>query len=311
MSSTVGTLLPLAASDTLDAAKDAPLAVSSIVLWGVVPYVVLAILIGGTIWRYRYDQFGWTTRSSQLYESRLLRIGSPLFHFGILAVLAGHVIGLIIPKSWTEAAGMSEEGYHLMALSTGTVAGIATLAGIVLLIWRRRRTGPVFMATTANDKFMYVMLVGAILAGLLTTLVAVFDTSVTYYRETVSPWFRSIWIFQPDVSAMAAATITYKVHALWAMALFAVWPFTRLVHAFTAPLHYLFRPYIVYRSRDHRSYGAGSVPVRRGWDPIGTQDRYRGRNASTRGSARPEQRSGNATVDREPRREPRRDRRSR
>ena len=64
----------------------------NVLLWGVLPYVVLAVLVGGTIWRYRYDQFGWTTRSSQLYESRLLRIGSPLFHFGILFVLVGHIV---------------------------------------------------------------------------------------------------------------------------------------------------------------------------------------------------------------------------
>ena len=67
-----------------------------ILLWGVLPYVVVAVLVGGTIWRWRYDQFGWTTRSSQLYESRLLRWGSPLFHFGILVVLIGHLIGLVL-----------------------------------------------------------------------------------------------------------------------------------------------------------------------------------------------------------------------
>ena len=80
-------------------------ALMDIVLWGVLPYLVLALLVGGTIWRYRYDKFGWTTRSSQLYESRLLRIGSPLFHFGILLVLVGHIGGLVIPESWTEAVG--------------------------------------------------------------------------------------------------------------------------------------------------------------------------------------------------------------
>jgi len=68
-----------------------------VLLWGVLPYVVLVLLVGGTVWRYRYDKFGWTTRSSQLYESRLLRIGSPLFHFGILLVLVGHIGGLVIP----------------------------------------------------------------------------------------------------------------------------------------------------------------------------------------------------------------------
>ena len=74
-----------------------------VLLWGVLPYVMVVVLVGGTIWRYRYDKFGWTTRSSELHESRLLRIGSPLFHFGLLVVIVGHVIGLIIPKSWTDA----------------------------------------------------------------------------------------------------------------------------------------------------------------------------------------------------------------
>nr|WP_236865802.1 respiratory nitrate reductase subunit gamma [Brevibacterium daeguense] len=250
-----------------------------ILLWGALPYIVLAIVIGGTIWRYKYDQFGWTTRSSQLYESRILRIASPLFHFGILAVLVGHLVGLVIPRSWTDAAGLSEHAYHIMALGIGLVAGFGTLVGIVMLIYRRRTTGPVFMATTKNDKFMYVMLVAALLTGLGVTIISVFDTTPVDYRQTVSPWFRSIWILQPDVQAMAASGIGFQTHALFGMALFAIWPFTRLVHAFTAPVHYLFRPYIVYRSRDSKDT-AGMVPIRRGWEPIGTQDRARGSTRS-------------------------------
>src|SRR5665811_748475 len=126
-----------------------------ILLWGALPYVILLVLVGGTIWRYRYDQFGWTTRSSQLYESRLLRIGSPMFHFGLLVVLGGHLMGLLIPKAWTDLV-VSQESYHLVALTAGTIAGVATLLGIGLLIYRRRTTGPVFLATTNNDKLMYV-----------------------------------------------------------------------------------------------------------------------------------------------------------
>ncbi|MGO4491234.1 respiratory nitrate reductase subunit gamma, partial [Arthrobacter sp. 2YAF22_2] len=129
-----------------------------IVLWGVLPYVMVVVLVGGLIWRYKYDQFGWTTRSSQLYESRLLRIASPLFHFGLLAVIAGHFFGLVIPMAWTQAAGMSQEFYHFNALLVGGIAGVGTLGGILLLIYRRRTTGPVFMATTKNDKTMYVVL---------------------------------------------------------------------------------------------------------------------------------------------------------
>ena len=112
-------------------------------LWGVLPYLVIATLVLGTIWRYRYDKFGWTTRSSQLYESRLLRIGSPMFHFGMLVVVFGHVIGLVIPQSWTDAVGLSHHTYHVQAVILGSIAGITTLAGISLLIYRRRTHGPV------------------------------------------------------------------------------------------------------------------------------------------------------------------------
>ena len=79
-----------------------------IVLWIIVPYVAIATFVLGHIWRNRYDKFGWTTRSSQLYESRLLRLGSLLFHYGILLVIAGHVFGILVPEAATRAAGISE-----------------------------------------------------------------------------------------------------------------------------------------------------------------------------------------------------------
>jgi len=247
-----------------------------ILLWGVVPYLVALTLIAGLIWRYRYDQFGWTTRSSQLYESRLLRIASPLFHFGLLMVLGGHLLGLLVPKAWTDLV-ITQETYHFIALSAGTLAGIATLVGIALLIYRRRTTGPVFLATTRNDKLMYVVLASAIVFGMLATLTGDHTPTGEHhnYRETVSIWFRSLLIFQPNVEAMAAATWQFKVHILIGLALFALVPFSRLVHAFTVPLHYLFRPYVVYRSRDARPPAASQGRVR-GWDPVGTRDRDRG-----------------------------------
>ncbi len=247
-----------------------------LLLWGVLPYLVALVLIAGLAWRYRYDQFGWTTRSSQLYESRLLRIASPLFHFGLLVVLGGHLMGLLIPKAWTDLF-VTQETYHAVALGAGTLAGVATLVGIGLLIYRRRTIGPVFLATTRNDKLMYVVLVAAIVLGMIATLTgSVTPTGEEHnYRETVSIWFRSLLVFQPDVAAMAASTWQFKVHILVGLGLFALVPFSRLVHAFTAPLHYLFRPYVVYRSRDE----VAPAPARgrvRGWDPIGTRDNDKG-----------------------------------
>ncbi|MQA79632.1 MAG: respiratory nitrate reductase subunit gamma [Streptosporangiales bacterium] len=235
-----------------------------LILWGVLPYVTIAALVGGSAWRYRYDQFGWTTRSSQLYESRLLRIGSPLFHFGILVVVIGHFIGLVVPQSLTDAIGISQGVYHMQALLLGCIAGFATLAGVAILIYRRRTTGPVFMATTRNDKAMYVVLVAAIVAGLATTLLGAGAVGEEHnYRETVSPWFRSLFILQPDIGAMTEAPFSFQLHTLIGLALFAIWPFTRLVHAFTAPLGYVFRPYVVYRTRRP---GPASRAPRRGWE---------------------------------------------
>jgi len=235
------------------------------VLWVVLPYATLVAFVLGTIWRYRYDKFGWTTRSSQLYETRILRWGSPMFHFGVLFVLIGHIGGLLIPKSWTEAIGISEHAYHLMAVFIGTIAGIFTLVGMAVLIARRRLVGPVFAATTRNDKTMYLVLAATIVLGLFATVRANVAGPGYDYRETVSPWFRSIFYLQPEAELMTAVPIGFKVHILMAFALFAFWPFTRLVHAFSAPVGYITRPYVVYRSQDTRPR-PGLRPVRRGWE---------------------------------------------
>ena len=219
-------------------------------LWVGVPYAAIAIFVVGHYWRWRYDKFSWTTRSSQLYEGRLLRLGSPLFHFGILLVALGHVGGLLIPENWTASAGVSESAYHAAAFSLGTVAGFCTVAGAAILIWRRRTVGPVFSATTRNDKAMYVLLIGTIVLGLGTTVLGNLTGHPHDYRQTVSPWFRSIFLLRPDTDLILKAPIGFKLHVLSAWVLFAFWPFSRLVHVFTAPVGYLTRPYLVYRSRD-------------------------------------------------------------
>lgn len=233
-------------------------------LWVVFPYVCLAIFVLGHVLRYRYDKFGWTTRSSQLYEKRLLRLGSPLFHFGLLFVIGGHVMGLGIPKSWTEAVGISEGLYHFMAVSIGSIAGFCTVIGMAILIYRRRTVGPVFSATTKMDKTMYVFLAAVILLGLANTVVANIFGHYDY-REGVSIWFRGIFRFSLHPELMREAPPTFQLHGLVAFALFALWPFTRLVHVFSAPLGYVTRPYIVYRSRQDR---LGQTAPKRGWERV-------------------------------------------
>lgn len=244
----------------------------STALWVIYPYVCLAIFVIGHFWRYQYDKFGWTTRSSQLYESRLLRIGSPLFHFGMLGVVAGHIIGLIIPQSLTDRLGVSHEAYHLLALAGGIPAGIATLVGLAILVYRRRTVGPVFSATTVNDKVMYAVLGAVIVLGMWNTVAGSLLTigGEYNYRDGVSPWFRSIFWLQPQSELMEQAPLGFQLHALLAFLLFAMWPFTRLVHVFSAPLGYLVRPYIVYRTRDRRPGAAtGTRAQQRGWERVG------------------------------------------
>ncbi len=244
-------------------------------LWVVFPYICLTSFLVGHVWRWRYDQFGWTTRSTQLYEDRLLRWGSPMFHFGILFVLIGHVMGLLVPKAWTDAIGISQEAYHFMAITVGLVAGICTVVGMTILIYRRRTTGPVFSATTPMDKVMYVLLGAVVLFGILNTFgwhaSGINNPSPLVdhynYREGVSVWYRQFLTFRPDADLMAAAPLGFQLHTLAACLLFAAWPFTRLVHVFSAPLGYFTRPYIVYRSADRRpGAGTGTHAPRRGWE---------------------------------------------
>ncbi|MDC0766490.1 respiratory nitrate reductase subunit gamma [Streptomyces sp. HD] len=236
-------------------------------LWGVLPYVTFALLVAGLIWRHRYDRFGWTTRSSQVYESKLLNIASPAFHYGILFVLVGHLIGLFVPQSWTDALGVGEHTYHLFSLYGGTAAGILTVAGIVLLIYRRRTNAPVFRATTVNDQLMYVVLLAAIAMGMVAKLAHSSGDGYDY-RQSIAPWARSLFTLQPDLDRMAGVPVLYQIHAVIGMALIALVPYTRLVHMFSAPVQYLFRPYVVYRSRDPRQLGPR--PEKRGWERTGS-----------------------------------------
>lgn len=250
--------------------------------WTAFPYLALAALVVGLIWRWRTDQFGWTTRSSELHENVILRAASPMFHVGILLVAGGHFIGLLVPKTWTAAAGVSESAYHLLAVGGGMTGAVLVIVGMVGLLYRRIRHRTVFLATTRNDKIMYLLLVLPIALGTWATLEnQVFGGAHGYdYRETISPWLRSVLTFQPDAALMVDVPFSFKLHILAGFLLFALWPFTRLVHAFSAPVGYTTRPYVVYRSRDA---SISAAPAGRGWAPISTPP-AREHEASSRGA---------------------------
>jgi nitrate reductase gamma subunit len=224
-------------------------------IWIVLPYLCLAVFVGGHIWRWRHDQFGWTTRTSQILESRLLHMGSPLFHLGLLGVIGGHAMGLVVPASLTEKIGISEHVYHLTAVWGGTVTGTMVVVGLALLIARRFVNGRVRRATTPMDKVLFVALAAMAALGMTATVGLNLFGEGYNYRETVAVWFRGIFWFQPDSALMSGAPLVYQLHAIGGFLLLALWPFTRLVHVWSAPLGYLWRPYVVYRRR------RGAVPA--------------------------------------------------
>ena len=126
-------------------------------LWVIFPYVCIAIFIVGHIFRYRNDQFGWTAKSSEFIEKKQLMIGSLLFHIGIIPVIAGHVVGLGIPKEWTRAVGVSDHMYHMGAVWGGGFFGVVTFAGMLILTSRRFTLKNVRKLSSASDLIVNVV----------------------------------------------------------------------------------------------------------------------------------------------------------
>jgi len=100
-----------------------------VLLWAGLPYLALGLFVVGHVWRWRYDQFGWTSRSIQLQERRPLKWGGPVFHYGTFAAIAGHVIGILIPERWTQAIGIPETAYRWFSAGAGTLAAVLSPSG--------------------------------------------------------------------------------------------------------------------------------------------------------------------------------------
>ncbi|OKK01322.1 respiratory nitrate reductase subunit gamma [Amycolatopsis sp. CB00013] len=230
-------------------------------VWIVVPYACLAVFVLGHVWRWRHDQFGWTTHTSQLLESRILRLGSPLFHLGAFGVIAGHAMGLLVPASVTAKIGISEHFYHATAVWGGTVTGVMLVAGLALLIARRFVNGRVRRVTTTMDKVLYVALAAMVVLGMTATVGTNLLGEGYDYRETIAVWFRGIFWFSPEPHLMTGAPLVYQLHAIGGCLFLALWPFTRLVHVWSAPLAYLWRPYVVYRGRPGKPATPAPTPA--------------------------------------------------
>lgn len=222
-----------------------------LLLYAVLPYAAIATFVVGHWWRYRRDQYRWTARSTQLLESRWLMVGSNLFHFGVLGAIAGHVLGLLVPHAWTDALGISEGAYHVLAAAGGLAAGVAAALGFVVLAVRRARFPRVRVTTTRWDLATFFLLAVGITTGMICTLWGTLGEEVRY-RETVAPYFRSLLVLDPRPELMTGdddVPFIFQLHVSSVWLLYAAWPFTRLVHAWSIPVDWLRRSPIPYRGR--------------------------------------------------------------
>lgn len=230
-----------------------------ILLWVILPFVAITTFVVGHWWRYRTDQFAWTSRSTQLLDRRVLGWASPAFHYGALAAIGGHFIGLCVPPSLTASVGISEGFYRWFAGVAGGIAGAVTLVGFLGLLYRRTTSPRVRRTTSRMDMVTYLLLTVLILLGCWMTFAHTLLTGNPYnYRDTIGDWWRSLFYLDPDVNAVKGAPLVYQLHAIIAWAFWAAFPFSRLVHAWSIPLQYLGRPYILYRRR----YRPASVVAR-------------------------------------------------
>jgi nitrate reductase gamma subunit len=220
------------------------------VFYVILPYVAMTVFVVGLIWRWRTDSYGWNARSSQLLESKVQRWASIIFHLGVLAAIGGHVLGLLVPIGWTSFFGLNEEAYHVIAVIGGFSAGGAVIVGFVMLVYRRIKFPRVRAVTTRIDVAVFVLLAFGIITGMLATVTNLGDA--VHYRETVAPYFRQLFLLNPEPELMTApgeVTWVFQVHVIGVWFLYMLWPFSRLVHAFSVPVGYFKRSPIVYRPR--------------------------------------------------------------
>ena len=208
-------------------------------LFGALPYAALALLVVGTIARWRLHQFTVSSLSSQLLESRKLYWGSIPFHWGLSIILVGHLAALVVPEAFELWNGSS---LRLALLEmTGLALAIWAGFGLIVLVVRRLTTPRIRAVTTPMDFVVLGLIALQIATGIWTAVGHRFGSS--WGTAVMVPYVRSLIRFQPDASYMEPLPMAVKIHVLAFFAFIAVMPFTRLVHILTLPLGYLTRPW--------------------------------------------------------------------
>lgn len=218
-------------------------------LFGYYPYVALTVFLLGSLARFERDQFSWRSGSSQMLRAKDMRLGSNLFHIGILMLFVGHTIGLLTPPSVYHALGLSTSAKQVLAIVAGGLFGSVCAVGLFILI-RRRWTDPRIRATSSPMDFFILGLIAVQLAlGLLTLPVSLFHLDGANMLA-LADWAQRIVTFRGGAAeAILEVSFIFKLHIFLGTTLFLVFPFSRLVHIWSAPLAYVARPYQVLRRR--------------------------------------------------------------
>lgn len=219
------------------------------VLFGLYPYIALAVCVVGCWIRFDREQYSWRAGSSQLLRTRGMVIASNLFHVGILFILAGHFVGLLTPEAIYHHV-ISTRDKQLLAMVSGGFFGLVCLVGLVMLL-HRRITDPRIRATgSRGDLAVLVLLCIQLLLGLATIFASMqhLDGSVMLL---LAGWAQNIVMFNPAQAAadIAGVHIIYKLHVFFGVSIVLVFPFTRLVHIISAPIWYLGRGYQLVRQK--------------------------------------------------------------
>lgn len=235
------------------------------VVFGWYPYLCVTVFLVGSVLRFDREQYTWRTGSSQLLRRRQLMWGSNLFHVGILVIFFGHVAGLLTPIWVFDALGVSHTFKQWMAIGIGGVAGIACFIGTTLLVHRRLFDPRIRKTSSFGDIAILLLLYAQLILGLSTIVVSLGHLDGHEMVKFMN-WAQGIVTLQPGVAALVADVHPlFKLHLFLGMTLFLVFPFTRLVHMWSAPIWYLGRRgYQVVRSRQNGRPGArrpSSVPA--------------------------------------------------
>ncbi len=232
-------------------------------LFGVYPYIALAIFLLGSLLRFDRDQYTWKSDSSQMLKAGQLRWGSNLFHIGVLFLFFGHTVGMLTPHFVYEHF-ISAGNKQLMAMISGGLAGLAGFIGVSILLHRRLREPRIRINSKTSDIVLLVLLWLQLALGLATVPLSGQHLDGSMMMK-LAGWAQHIVTFQPGaVELLAEAGFIFKLHMFLGMSIFVIFPFTRLVHVWSgfASVAYLFRPYQVVRARRLNVPAGNNMPPR-------------------------------------------------